>query len=285
MLIELFIKSYKLVKDNLILIQPLLIFLLLIGLILAPASTGGLNIALIFPIIGLYCAFGAGWFSMFHKSIQQSANKKPTAEEKAENTLNLLKEFFPGVVKYFLKVLAGVVVYSILLIIVVNFFGGIIGSKFIGFPTSVNSADLWHITMNSDNAQKLLAKISAADRIRILQWNLLSFSIMGIFSYLMMFWIQAMISEDKNPLSAYLESIRTVFKRPFTTLIIFISYWGSIIGISIVSSMNSLNVVIQILGLMLVTTATVYFTMMMFLYFEKYRKNTGNNWTNSFRQE
>ncbi|MCK7520995.1 MAG: hypothetical protein MZV64_26535 [Ignavibacteriales bacterium] len=55
---ELFSKTYQLVKDNLILVQPLLIFLLILGFIMSPVSAGGINFIILLPLIGLYWLLG-----------------------------------------------------------------------------------------------------------------------------------------------------------------------------------------------------------------------------------
>ncbi|EKE03649.1 MAG: hypothetical protein ACD_20C00172G0002 [uncultured bacterium] len=281
-IIELFVKTYQLVKDNLILVQPLLLFLMLIAMVLAPVSMGGFNPAVLIVVVGLYCAFCAGWYSMFHKSIKL-AGKELSAEEKATNTISVLKEFFPGVGKYFPRILVGFVVYVVLLIIVVNVIGDFVGAKYIGFPQSITSAELLQLFMNGEKSTEILNKISEADKMRIGLWNGLTFILISFFTYLTMFWSQAIVAEDKNPLIAHFESLKTVLKRPLTSLIIFTSYWGSIVGISILGTRESLGFFVHLLVLMILTLTIVYFTMMTFLYFEKYRKNNSISWTNSFR--
>ncbi|OGI28208.1 MAG: hypothetical protein A2287_06235 [Candidatus Melainabacteria bacterium RIFOXYA12_FULL_32_12] len=282
-IIELFVKTYQLVKDNLILVQPLLLFLMLLGLVMAPVSMGGFNLAALFVIIGLYSAFGAGWYNMFHRCVKLSSTQELSPEEKAANTISLLKEFFPGVGKYFSKILVGFLVYIVLLFVVINVIGGFIGAKYIGYPQSISSSELIQVLMHGDKSSEILNKISEADKIKIWLWNGLSFILISITTYLTMFWSQAIISEDKNPLKAHFESLKTVLKRPFTSLIMFISYWGSIVGISFLSTKNSYGFIVHLLLLLVLTLTIVYFTMMMFLYFEKYRKNNNISWTNSFR--
>lgn len=283
MILRLYSRTYQLVKDNLILVQPVLLFLLLLSLLLTPISMGGFNIAILFVALAMYCAFGAGWFSMFHECVKLSAYPDLSEEEKSANTVSLLKEFFPGVGKYFHKFLLGILIYGFILFLAINIFGGIIGAKFIGFPESINSSELMSIYLNADKSTEILNKISAADKMKIGLWNGLGFIIMSICTYFMMFWPQAMISQDKNPILAHIESIKTVLKRPFTTLVIYISQWTSIIGISFLGAQNSKNFIAHLFILMLFVLVIVYFTMMTFLYFEKYRKNNSDSWTDSFR--
>jgi uncharacterized membrane protein len=104
-----------------------------------------------------------------------------------------------------------------------------------------------------------------------MQWDLLGIIVIGLFSYITMFWIQAVIAEGKRPFKAYLESIKTVFKNPVATLVIYLSQCAGIIGVSFFSAAYSLNIILQFVGLMLLILVIVYFTMMTFLYFERYK--------------
>lgn len=283
---ELFSKTYDLVKTNLILVQPLLLFLLLLGFILAPLSVHGVinmaSIIMVFSVLGLFCAFLAGWFNMIHRCIKLSAKQGLTPEEKALNSIKLFSDFFPGVGKYFLKVVFGLIIYVFLLILVINFVG-IIGQHFIGFPQSLTPVELSNSLVNEDKAMELLNKMSDIDKIKLAKWNILTIALTGLFSYITMFWIQAIVSANKNPIAAYFESLKTVIKNPVTTLLIYISYWASIIGVSILSSIRSINYIAQFLILMVLIFTVVYFTIMMFLYFERYRKNNCTSRTDCVR--
>ena len=271
---QLFSNTYYLVKNNLILVQPLLIFFLVLSILVSPvAFSGGINIAVIImfaSVAGLFCAFWAGWYNMFHKSIEYVDKLNITPEEKALNSLNLFKEFFPGVGKYFLKIVLGFIIYFIFIVVLILVIQ-LIGDKFIGFPQSINADEMMKAASNSDKVLALLHKITPADKIKIMQWDLLGIIIIGFFSYITMFWTQAVISEGKRPFKAYWESIKTVFKNPVATMVIYSSQCAGIIGVSFISAAYSLNVVIQFIALVVLTLVIIYFTMMSFLYFERYR--------------
>lgn len=273
-LVELFSKTYDLVKNNLILVQPLLIFLLLLSLITSPLTPGmGISsavIVMIISILGLFCAFFAGWYSMFHKSIEYVDKLNLSPEEKALNSINLFKEFFPGVGKYFLKVISGYLLYVMFFIILLNLVH-ILGAKLIGIPTSINPDEFSKIVSDEQKLLNFAFKISSSDWIKIIKWNIMSFTVYGLFSYVTMFWVQALITEGKRPLTAYWESIKTVFKNPIVTIIIYIAQCASIVGVCFISIVMSMNIVAQFILLMALILLVVYFTMMSFLYFERYR--------------
>lgn len=273
-LTELFSKTYDLVKNNLILVQPLLIFLLVLSFITSPLTSGmGIStavIVMIISILGLFCAFFAGWYSMFHKSIEYVDKLNLSPEEKALNSINLFKEFFPGVGKYFLKIILGYLLYFMFFIILLNVIH-ILGEKLIGLPTSINTDEFSKIATDEQKLLNFVHKISLSDWIKIIKWNVMSFTACGLFSYITMFWIQALIIEGKRPLIAYWESIKTVFKNPIVTIIIYIAQCASIVGVCLISIAMSMNIIAQFIILMILILLVVYFTMMSFLYFEKYR--------------
>jgi hypothetical protein len=247
-----------------------------------PSRVSGANLVIVLPLAGLYCAFGAGWFTMFHKSLVDSENEALSREEKAMKSISLFKEFFPGVGKHFLKVTFGFIFYIVLIILLMNIIG-VIGNKFIGFPQAIIQLEASKTQISPQKFLSILDHLSDADKMKLFIRGMINFASLSIFSYLTMFWMQAVISEDKNLFKAYWESLLTVVKQPFATFIIFMSYWGSIILITVVLGMIPLNVIVQLVAIMLFTVTIVYFTMMTFLYFEKYRKNTINSWTDSFR--
>lgn len=261
---ELFSKTYNLVKLNLILVQPLLIFFLLMGFILNPAGRlrfDSAGIVLLLSVCGLFCAFIAGWFNMFYKSVELQSKPDLSPEERAVRSVGLFKEFFPGVGKFFPKIVYGLVIYGLLVFLafLLIHFTGIILVKYFGYSGGSKFSDLLNLII----ADK---KTSGLDTIAINQWNILSL----LLSYFTMFWIQAVILTDKHPVQAYFESFRAAIKAPLTTIVIFMSSWLSMMTISGFIAITYSNIFAQFLGLMLMILTLVYFIMMAFVYFERY---------------
>lgn len=294
-IIELFRKSYTLVKYNLVLIQPLLLFFLLIGLILGPVSgLTALNAAglfLLFAIMGLVSAFLAGWYSMFHKTVQLSdKGKNMTKEERAIASLNLFKEFFPGVGKFFPRIISGLLLYVLLFVVVISL-TEIIGVKIIGALPEFTQNELNAAFKTESSLIAFINNISPEEKVRIVKWTLLKLAVIGFYSYLTMFWTQAVIAGKKTGLAAYWESLKAVVQKPLVTSGIFASnflsllavYFISTVSITLLGASSFMGFMAQFIGLILIILLVVYFTMMSFLYFEKYRKNNSISWTDSFR--
>jgi len=290
---ELFRNTSKLVRYNIILVQPLLIFFFILTLLLSPVFSSGKNILyspagfiMIISIAGLICAFMAGWFSMFHKSMELLSKPAPTREERASHSINLFKEFFPGVGKHFTNIVLGIVFGLILYFIIVAL--TLIIGKGTGMTHGIS-------LISHDNIKKIMDSFDDSQLTRLhSKITLIAIIIRFLFLYLTMFWMQAIISEDKNPITAYIESIKTVLKNPVATLTIFLSNFGCLFVLCfILSFLNTtkfnsesfLGFIIQFSGQVFLFMIIIYFTMMNFLYFEKYsKKNISISRPHSVRQ-
>mgnify|MGYP006870483952 CR=1 FL=1 len=284
-LADLFGKTFHIVRNNLILVQPLLFFMLLAGVF--SSSLSGITtitpaaIVLIISNIALFCAFLAGWYHMIHKSIVLQTKPAKSEEERAVESVKLFNEFIPGVGRYFLDIVIGLILFFVLLFIVMNI-TGFIGQHYIGIPEGITKQDLSTALINEENAIKFLNSISNADKIKISKWYILTMTTSGLFSYLTMFWAPAIIAGN-NPFKAYLISLKTVLKRPIATISIFLSFWISAFFISIINSLSMNNFLLQFLGLVLFVLSILYFTLMNFLYYDENSENNSTSWTNSFR--
>ena len=96
-------------------------------------------------------------------------------------------------------------------------------------------------------------------------------SFVGFFSYLTMLWMQFVVVENKNPVSAFISSIKAVLNDPINTFLIFTLMLISFIFIFVLNFILGENILSQLLTLMLFAYVIVYYTMMTFLYFERYR--------------
>ena len=112
-----YLQAFSLIKYNLVLFFPFLLFLLIMGLILIPLGSAGGSLSLFyifFIFISLMAVFLSGWLNMFKKCVYSTVNENLTAEQRTLDSLSLYKEFFPGVGKYFTKIALGLLIYFFL---------------------------------------------------------------------------------------------------------------------------------------------------------------------------
>jgi len=257
-------RTFNLVKVNQVLIMPFLLFLLLVVIILSPL--GGINPFVMVALIALISVFLAGWLNMFHMCLENSQDDSLSDEQKTLNSLNLYKEFFPGVGKYFQKIFWGILMFLLLINLVESsilyLFGHFKSFSMEKLPQSLNTkADImafWN-------------KISHSDKMKLYKLAAVDLSFIAILSYLTMFWTQFVIVEDKSPLDAFVSSFKAVLKDPINTFLIFAVTLAGFIAVFALNFTLSPNILTQLLILMLFAYIIVYFIMMSFLYFERYR--------------
>jgi hypothetical protein len=257
-------RTFNLVKVNQVLIMPFLIFLLLVVIVLAPI--GGINPFVFVAIIALKSVFLAGWLNMFHICIENIQDESLSDEQKTLNSLNLYKEFFPGVGKYFQKIFWGILIF----ILIINLFESAL-FYFLGHFKSFSVENLPQTLGTKANFVTFWDKISHSDKIVIFKMAIIEMIFIGIFSYLTMFWTQSVIVEDKNPVNAFVSSIKTIFKDPINTFLIFLLTLISFIFVFVLNFILGQNILSQLIVFMLFAYVVVYYTMMSFLYFERYK--------------
>ncbi|MEI8389745.1 MAG: hypothetical protein WCG23_07645 [bacterium] len=256
-------RTFNIVKINQVLIMPFLMFLLLVVVVLSP---GGINPFVIVAVLALKSVFLSGWLNMFHMCLENTNNENISDEQKTLNSLNLYKEFFPGVGKYFQKIFWGILIF----ILFVNLVESAI-FHFLGTFKSFSLENLPQTLSTKSDFLNFWNKISHADKIRIFKIAAIDMSFVGFFSYLTMLWTQFVVVENKNPVSAFISSIKAVLNDPINTFLIFTLMLISFIFIFVLNFMLGENILSQLLTLMLFAYVIVYYTMMTFLYFERYR--------------
>ena len=287
---ELFSKPYWLLRHNTMLFLPLWL-LAVILIVETPESVKVANnhfIFLLLAIGGLFCVFLAGWFNMFHKIATSVDNIPKSNEDKFHYESISINEFFTGVGQYFFKVVLGIILYLILIFLVLNI-AGAIGAKYLGYPHTFTHAELVKASANEHTMTKFVQSISKHDITLIYKWIYLLFGSLSFLSYLTMFWLQSLIANKKNPILAYVESLKTILHDPIMTFIMFFLY---VVGLAVAAILYMIGTfsfigqvtafLAQTAGMLIFTFVVIYFTMMLFVYFEKYRKNTGNPGSDSF---
>ncbi|OGH98667.1 MAG: hypothetical protein A2039_03150 [Candidatus Melainabacteria bacterium GWA2_34_9] len=257
-------RTFDLVKVNQVLVMPFLMFLLLVIVVLSPVV--GINPFILVAVIALKSVFLSGWLNMFHMCLENTNNENLSDEQKTLNSLNLYKEFFPGVGKYFQKIFWGVLIF----LLVVNLVESVI-FHFLGNFKSFSLENLPQTLGTKADFISFWNKINHVDKIKILKIAAIDMSFVGVLSYLTMFWTQSVVAEEKNPINAFIASIKTVLNDPINTFLIFAFMIISFIFVFGLNLVLGENIIGQLLTLMLFAYVIVYYTMMTFLYFERYR--------------
>lgn len=283
-------KAFDITRDNIVVAQPIVIFMIVISLTTGALyqQTNKIAYMVFFVANILLCtAFFSGWFNMIQKTLEH--NKKAEKNfyrddrEKAEASFALGKEFFPGVGEYFLPVtftlVAYVVVYMLLLVAAYKF-----GMKYLPHPHINWSEFMAAANSTPAQMQKYVASLSFYQLKAMNIWMFFFGAVFCVFSLLTMFLFPALYNnlskrdDKKNP---YLKSLVLAPFSAFNTNIVFVfrHFLGSVsllifllflnIIMSVLSLVFSLNIVLTVFGLLLSFYVMTYALVLIFLYYDE----------------
>ncbi len=268
---NLFSRTFSMVKYSMVLTLPFLVFWLLLGFVLLPLTTGGGAgiFFTLFLVSGLTAAFLSGWMNMFKRSAETPVDENLPGEKRTSDSFELFREFFPGVGKYFGKMILGLVMYFFLFNIVMLIVEMVIIPMF-GTFESFTQQELFEAMKDPDKTVSLWNAISAADKMKIYKIAGMEALFMFLFLYLTMFWPQLIVLKDIYPLKAFQESFKTVINDPVKTGIIFFINFALIFIVFFIGAILITNPLAKLVMILLFVYALVFYVMMTFLYLERY---------------
>lgn len=274
-------KSAQILKNNLIFIQPLLLFLL----IFMTASTFVIHkniymvsrIAIIVSMSLLFVAFMAGWLQV-NKYGVLNYDEKDMPEQIAEKALQNIKKFFEGVGANFLRTLYATLILTVVYVLIT--FGLYkLCMHFFGEPTVVN--EILKIAKSSSQAEMLniYNGISQQDKIIFSNW-VLSFGIaLLIFNFFSLLYYTVLNFEKDNIFKSLWIAIVFMFKNIGKTIlvILFVLVLNVLLNLlSVVVGTSSFSFILLIL---LLTIYLNYYVLLVFCFYYDNAKNNSNSWS------
>lgn len=275
-------KAFNITKENIIIAQPLIIFLLIISFTLGALTQQTNKIYyLVFSTanILLCTAFFAGWFYMIKKAIfhnkRAENNEYRNNEDKIAASNALGKEFFPGVGEYFLSITYTTIVYVIVygLLMFVSYKAGL---ELLPNP-HVNMQDFM-AAANSTPAEmhKYVYSLSFEQLKAMNMWMLFIGGILSAFTFLTMFLFPAVYDKKETgfkmlltPFIAFNRNLVFIFKHFIGSLGILIFLFFLNIVFSVLSLLFSINIILSIIGLIISFYFMTYAVVLIFLYYEE----------------
>lgn len=275
-------KAFDITKENMILAQPLVIYMIVLSFTLAGLASQTDKI-LKFVFLGanilLATAFLAGWFFMvkqgilLNKRIENGEYENP--EERLKASWDLGKTFFPGVGDYFLSVTTTTVLYFVVFIATMFLFYKV-GMHVLPNP-NIDLNKLYTLA-NSTPAelQKYIFSLNMEQIKAINLWGLYISSVSSAFTFITMFLYPALFkAKDKkefflfSPFVAFWKNIVFILKNFIGCLGIFIFIMFLNTVFSILSIIFNLNIILSIIGLILSFYVATYVIILIFLYYEE----------------
>lgn len=274
---ELFKDAIKITNYNIILTIPLIIFVKLLDLYSLYSrynvdSTLKFLIASI-TVLFMFGVFCSGWFLMIKGAITLSKKVFVLDNDRAKAALNLFKVFPEGVGKYFLSFVG---VYFIFLLIqtIATPLVYILGVNIIGGLDSESMQHLQKLTMDStissgDGMASFIDALSIDQIVFFGKWSLLFTAITSVIMYLLMLWIPEIIYFTTNPFVALWRSLVKLFKDFFTTVRLFLILWFTGFILLFINTFAVINPFAYILMSIVLFYFSVYFVVLIFLYFDR----------------
>lgn len=275
-------KAFNITKENIIIAQPLIIFLLIISFTLGALTQQTNKIYyLVFSTANLLLctAFFAGWFYMIKKAIfhnkRAENNEYRNNEDKIAASNALGKEFFPGVGEHFLSITYTTIVYIIVygLLMFVSYKAGL---ELLPNP-HVNMQDFM-AAANSTPAEmhKYVYSLSFEQLKAMNMWMLFIGGILSAFTFLTMFLFPAVYDKKETgfkmlltPFIAFNRNLVFIFKHFIGSLGILIFLFFLNIVFSVLSLLFSINIILSIIGLIISFYFMTYAVVLIFLYYEE----------------
>ncbi len=279
-MIKIFKQAAEILKDNVIIIQPLIIFWLIAGLVMDPFVQGqqtlqtNKGLFTLLTVFLLSSAFLAGWYYIIKLAVVRKNQAYKTPEEKALASISLLKEFFTGVGEFCIPMLLSIILYIVILFITV-FVIYKIGVHYIG-----------HLDLNDKTLKALYSPISATDiqtakdgliipaqTVFYLKWLLL-FSIGHyVFSFLSLFFGAVIVCDTKNPLKALYLNISFIVKNFLGAMAVFLFLAFLNLVLFFINIIFAQNMLLSILSLALFLFYVSYYMVLVFLYYDEKKEN------------
>ncbi len=270
-MIKLYKNTFKTAGEGIILGVPLVFFMCVISLYINYSK----EVVDTFPevilsavtMLFMSSAFFSGWFYMVKKCVEFSKKDFILDKDKSQESMKLIQCLPIGVGKYFLTYVG----------VSLMFVGIALLMAFILYKASVPFINSMHFTLSQmsmvinspQDTQNFLNSLPPEQVIILFKLNLLLMGITSLFSFLMMLWMPEVIYTKRNPLIAFLTSIKKVFVKfgKSVNLFLYITILNFII--SFLSTFAFVNPVTYMIMLIIYFYFIVYVVVLLFSYYDK----------------
>ena len=280
-MIKTFKSAFDLVRNNIVVVQPLVFYLLIFGVVSNPISLDGtFSYASILAIITLLLttsAFFAGWFYIVKAAISMKDKEYETPEEKSLAQFDLLKQFFTGVGEYFIPILLSFVIYLSALLLI-SFLSYKLGLHYLG--KVILTPELIKASKTGEY-KDFLAVWSSVESIKAMKllsyWGVYLSSLSILFSLVTMYYGATILYDTKNPIVALINNFKFLFKNFFGSLFImlFLTFLNFILVF--LNLMFAQSFILSLIVVVLLLFYYSYQVMLIFLYYEQKAKSNSDS--------
>ncbi len=274
---KIFINSFKILKNNMLFVQPLLLFFLIEISGFTYIASKNINFApkiiLLISLFLLMSAFLAGWFYINKLGIEDF-NPEDSYETSASKSVKNFKLFFTGVGENFFKFLSSSLLYFALYAFCVNCLTRAC-VKFIGEPAVFDKFMQAAMSQNQNELLNLTNSINTHEALVFVLW-ILAFAVFTmIFNYFGILYAVIITAEKINIFSSLWKTIKFFILNIFSSILIMIVLFGIYFFINLLAApMGTNSIAFVILIILCMFYLNYYVILVSYYYNEKTKSNS-----------
>lgn len=269
---------WKILKNNMIFIQPILLSLLLVMMSLTYffGAVSAKKVLLAFSVFMATIAFLSGWFHI-NKLGVDDYNPEDEQSVITEKTIKNFKQFFTGVGERFLKFLLGVIVFLFIYFAVGSVVGKVCMQSF-GVPTMLQELSKIAQTVTTQaELVSFLNGISFEDKLVFSKWVFVVFVMSSIMNFFGVLYFTVITYENKNVLLSLWLAVKFAFQNFIKCILVILVMFALYIALNILSVPFGSNAfAFAILIILLVLYFNYYVLLVFYLYNGKAKDNSDN---------
>lgn len=277
---NIFKQSFILLKDNLMVMQPLFIGVLLMMLVIMPISNKtSFDLGCLFSIIiAVLCftTFLAGWFSCVKSTVALKNEKYETPEQRSKANINILKSFLPGVGEYMLPTTVVTILYALLAYGTFKLYKIFAIQMYISNNLPKNLFKIINTSSQAEIAKYIQTNFSVEQLQSLLLIFACGFIIYFIFNILVLWFAPAVFYTTKNPIFAMFKAIEFTFKNLFISFLIVLVMFCLNLLMSFFNGFLN-NQYLAFIPMLLSFFYCIYYVLTVFLYYESKTQDNCNN--------
>ncbi len=273
------INSFKILKNNMLFIQPLMLYILLAITLLALIVNKNIyflpKIIIITGTVLLAFAFASGWFYI-NKLAVEDFNEDDAPEDIAAKTIKNFKMFFDGVGKNFIKTLFGGLLYFIIFAVfmyVVYYFC----MKYFGYPQFFEKISNLYSASDKDSILNVVNSISDFEKLVFLKWFFsMMFSVM-ILDFIGVLYFAVLSFCECNIFSALFKTVKTFILNLYDCILMMLVLFVLYVLINFISLFLGTGTLGFVILIILLTMYLNYYVLLIFCYYNEKTKTDSNN--------
>lgn len=276
---NLFKKSSAILRNNLILVQPFLLYWMFILLTLPYFIRNNINIypkfLLFISVILLTAAQIAGWFFV-NKTAVNNYNETDTKEEINIKSVNNIKTYFSGIGEYFFKSLFALILYFV--ISTMLFYGLYKACLILNLDTSVlyKFADVVNAKTNTE-IQTAILSFSKKELLLLSIWCILFTAWWEIIKFSGLLYFAVLFSEKTNIITAIFKTITILLKNIFSAIAIILFTFTIYVLINLITILLGANTIAFTVFIIAFAMYLNYYIILVFCFYNDRTKNNSGN--------